>query len=180
MNQLAKEEDTPDFKDIPTTEIEREVDSLAIEQEAPTEYISEEDEPISPEPVGTVLTKYRVEPSIPKSQEKNFDPFKGSFGRHVALSNTKRMDNLRHLDAIDLVSIYDRIPTMRHRATMIRIRETSEFQMCRGNPEIGGFEAKIGVTNIKREDVDLKQTQTMGNTAKRKKGMLGFLRRNKE
>lgn len=177
------EEDSSDYGEEAINKIESEIDNLENGQEiTQIEYPrDEEDEPAVPEQVGTVLTKYRVEPSIPKAQRDNFEPYQGSFGRHVALSNTKRMDNIRHLDAIDLINIYDRIPIMRHRATMIRIRETSEFQMCRSNPEIGGFEAKIPSTVIKREDVDVRQTQTMNPAVKKKKGgMLGFLRRKKE
>lgn len=136
------------------------------------------DEPLTPEALGTVLTKYRVEAEIPKTQRKNFEDYKAFFGRHVALSNTKRMDNLRHLDAQDLCNIYDRIPTMRHRATQVRVRETSEFQMCRANPEIGGFEAKIGVTNIRREDVDVHQSQELKTSSRTKKrGFFGLGRK---
>lgn len=136
------------------------------------------DEPITPESLNTVLTKYRVEAEIPISQLKDFEINRAFHGRHVALSNTKRIDNLRHLDAQDLCNIYNRIPTLRHRATMVRMRETAEFQMCRSNPEIGGFEAKIGVTNIRREDVDVKQSQSMfSNNSKRKRSsILGFLK----
>lgn len=175
------DESSPNYEEVAIEEIEQEIDGLEAEQQMPPLDLGrDEDEPSPPEQVGTVLTKYRVEPSIPNAQKENFEPYKGSYGRHVALSNTKRMDNIRHLDAIDLINIYDRIPNMRHRATMIRIRETSEFQMCRSNPEIGGFEAKIPATTIRREDVDVRQTQTMGTVGKKKKGMLSFLRRKKE
>lgn len=134
-----------------------------------------DDEPITPEALGTVLAKYRVEAEVSQSQRKTFEGNKAFFGRHVALSNTKRIDNLRHLDAQDLCNIYDRIPTMRHRSTQVRMRETSEFQMCRSNPEIGGFEAKIGVTNIRREDVDVHQSQELRNTSRpRKRGFFGL------
>lgn len=128
-----------------------------------------------------VSVKYRTEAQVPKVQRDFFDQYQGSYGRHVALSNTKRVDNVRHLNALDLQYIYDRIPTLRHRGNEIRVRETSEYQMCRGNQEIGGFEAKLGVTNIKREDVDVKQSQSLfsggAGGKKKKKGMLSFLRR---
>jgi len=136
-----------------------------------------EDEPLTPEALGTVLTKYRVEAEIPNTQRKDFESNRAFHGRHVALSNTKRIDNLRHLDAQDLCNIYDRIPTMRHRATLVRMRETGEFQMCRSNPEIGGFEAKIGVTNIRREDVDVRQAQSiLSNPKTKKRGFFGLFR----
>jgi len=129
---------------------------------------------------GSVPIKYRTEAQVPKTQKEFFDQYQGSYGRHVALSNTKRLDNVRHLNALDLQYIYDRIPTLRHRGNEIRVRETSEYQMCRGNQEIGGFEAKLGVTNIKRENVDVKQAQSVfadKDNKKKKRGMLSFLRR---
>lgn len=128
----------------------------------------------------SVSVKYRTEAQVPKVQRDFFDQYQGSYGRHVALSNTKRIDNMRHLNALDLQYIYDRIPTLRHRGNEIRVRETSEYQMCRSNQEIGGFEAKLGVTNIKREDVDVKQSQSLfkgEDGKKKKKSMLSFLRR---
>lgn len=127
-----------------------------------------------------VPIKYRTEAQVPKIQKTFFDQYQGAYGRHVALSNTKRLDNPRHLNALDLQYIYDRIPTLRHRGNEIRVRETSEFQMCRSNQEMGGFEAKLGVTNIKRESMDVKQAQSLFSSnpnKKKKKGMLSFLRR---
>lgn len=167
-------------KDI--EEIHQQIDQIPTlshqRQLQPRTETMEDDEPILPEQMGTVLTKYRVEAEVPKAQRKDFEINRSFHGRHVALSNTRRMDNLRHLDAQDLCNIFDRIPTMRHQATLIRMRETAEFQMCRSNPEIGGFEAKIGVTNIRREDVDVRQSQSLfnGNKKKEKKSLFGFLK----
>lgn len=156
------------------------IDNLPIgHQLKPVYETNEHDEPIIPEQLGTVLTKYRVEAEVPNAQKKDFEVNRSFHGRHVALSNTRRIDNIRHLDAQDLCNIFDRIPTMRHLATLIRMRETAEFQMCRSNPEIGGFEAKIGVTNIRREDVDVRQTQSLFDGDKKKKkskGMWSFLK----
>ena len=136
------------------------------------------------EPTGfspaTVPIKYRTEAQVPKTQRNFFDQYQGAYGRHVALSNTKRIDNPRHLNALDLQYLYDRIPTLRHRGNEIRVRETSEYQMCRSNQEMGGFEAKLGVTNIRRENVDVKQAQSLFSSEsgkKKRRGMLSFLRR---
>ena len=187
-------EDIPDYDEIgniedvttePTEnldEIHQQIDQIPTlshqKQLFPRPELEENDEPILPEQMGTVLTKYRVEAEVPKAQRKDFEINRSFHGRHVALSNTRRMDNLRHLDAQDLCNIFDRIPTMRHQATLIRMRETAEFQMCRSNPEIGGFEAKIGLTNIRREDVDVRQSQSLfnGNKKKEKKSLFGFLK----
>jgi hypothetical protein len=141
--------------------------------------VTSDDERMGFDP-SSVPIKYRTEAQVPKNQEKFFDQYQGSYGRHVALSNTKRMDNVRHLNALDLQYIYDRIPTLRQRGNEIRVRETSEYQMCRSNQETGGFEAKLGVTNIRRENVDVKQAQSLFSAddgKKKKKGMLNFLRR---
>jgi hypothetical protein len=126
----------------------------------------------------TVYVKYRTEADVPTYQTKYFDAYRGAFGRHVALSNTFRNDNPRHLNSLDLQFLYDDMPTLRQNAEQRRIRETAEFQMCRSNPEVGGFEAKIGSTIIRRDTVDLKQAQTLTQGMGGKKhGILSFLRR---
>jgi len=131
-----------------------------------------------PEQQDTVYVRYRTEADIPNYQAKYFNAYKGSFGRHVALSNTFRSDNPRHLNSLDLQFLYDDMPTLRQNAEQRRIRETSEFQMCRSNPEIGGFEAKIGSTIIRRDTMDLKQAQTLTHAGQTKKSnILGFLRK---
>lgn len=170
-----KKTDVPDYDDSimkdSLEDIEKEVE--IIRGKSDDGYMDEEELPKPPEQAAMVLAKYRTEPDIPVHQADSFDEYRGSYGRHVALSNTRRSDNLRHLDALDLMYIYDSMPTMRHRADKIRIRETGEFQMCRSNEEIGGFEAKIGITNIRRENVDLVQTQNLPGV--RKRSFLGRL-----
>lgn len=152
------------------------------EQELPSNFTQNMDHkslPSHPEPQETVYVKYRTEADVPQFQDKYFDSYKGAYGRHVALSNTYRNDNPRHLNSLDLQFLYDEMPTLRQNANQRRIRETAEFQMCRSNPEIGGFEAKIGSTLIKRESVDLKQAQTLnqGGGGRKRSGVLGFLRK---
>jgi hypothetical protein len=176
------EDEIPGYEDINMDDIEKVhevVDSMDDYTPKTDSWHSEEDEPTQLEPIGSVYARYRTEAEVPKSQKISFDAYRGAYGRHVALSNTRRQDNPRHLMAIDLQSIWERIPTHAQRATLIRIRETSEFQMCRSNPETGGFEAKIGITSIRREDVDVKQSQSLIKDIgqKKKKGILGFLKR---
>lgn len=138
------------------------------------------DDTIEPDQSGTIYTRYRTEADIPKTQRKFFEQYRGNYGRHVALSNTLRKDNKRHLNAIDLQFIYDDIPVLRHRGNQIRVRETSEYQMCRSNQRFGGFEAELGATIIRRENVDVKQAQSLtrgqGN-GQRHGGILNFLKR---
>lgn len=131
-------------------------------------------------PIDNIAVKYRTEAEVSKPQEPFFDKYRSEFGRHVAFSNTQRKDNIRHLNALDLQYLYARVPVLRHLGNEIRVRETSEFQMCRSNPEIGGFEAKLGVTMIKNETVDVKQAQSLFRSDGQKKksgGILGFLKR---
>ena len=99
--------------------------------------------PERPESLGSTMAKYRIQADIPRGKKEYFDSFKSFHGTHVALSNTKRMDNLGHLDAEDLCMIYENIPMLRHRGTQVKIRETGHFQMTRGNEKVGGFEAEL-------------------------------------
>jgi hypothetical protein len=174
-------EDIPSLQNLEQTNNNGLDNEPQIEEPQPvTNYYDDEDQPTQPEELSTALIKYQIGAEISKQQEKYFDINRAFHGRHVVNSNTKRMDNLRHLDAQDLCNIYNRIPTMRHRAVQIRMRETSEFQMCRSNPEIGGFDRKMQYTNIKREMVDVKQEQTMlSKHTKKTGGILGFLGKKK-
>lgn len=122
-----------------------------------------------PESYEVAAHKYNIEADIAPGQMHDFDPNRAFFGRHVVNSNTKRMDNFRHLMQMDLCDDYDLIPTRRQRSNIIRQRVTAEYQSCRSNPEIGGFDRKLQRSVIKKEDVDLRQTQNLNrNNAKRK------------
>jgi hypothetical protein len=135
------------------------------------------DKPEMPEEIGTSVLKYHKSAEISGKLEDQFDSNVSFFGSHVVNSNTKRIDNLRHLGELDSARMVRDIPYMRESGTDIKVRSTSEFQMCRSNPEVGGFDQKMSRTNITKEDVDLKQQQTMNNSHKEKTGgILGFLR----
>jgi len=139
---------------------------------------TEDEQPPGDQP-STIYAKYRTEAEVNKRQRPEFTPYVSNYGRHVALSNTPRSDNPRHLNWIDLQFMYDDEPMLAQHGNMIRVRETSEFQMTRGNPEVGGFEAKIGSTIIKRENVDVKQSQSLSQDISRpkKKSILAFWRK---
>lgn len=110
----------------------------------------------------------------------NADENRPFHGVHVVNSNTKRVDNFRHLQYYDLQTDYSLIPTRSHLIKRIDGRVMAEFQMCRSNPEIGGFDRRLQRSVLKREDVDVKQTQTLSNLSKpEKRGILNFLRRKK-
>jgi hypothetical protein len=126
-----------------------------------------------PESYEVAAHKYNIEADIAPAQQHDFDPNRAFFGRHVVNSNTKRMDNFRHLMQMDLCDDYDMIPTRRQRSNSIRQRVTAEYQSCRSNPEIGGFDRKLQRSVIKKEDVDLRQTQTLNNTKNKKKTLFG-------
>jgi hypothetical protein len=134
------------------------------------------DKPEFPESIGSSLLKYQKGAEVAKTLEDQFDSNVAFTGVHVVNSNTKRLDNLRHLGEYDSARMVRAIPYMRECGTDIKVRSTSEFQMCRSNPEIGGFDQKMGRTNITKEDVDLKQQQTINKTGEKKSGgILGFL-----
>lgn len=179
-------EDTEDYENVGFDE--NEMDDIAehvdyLKERKKTQLQSQmnqyEDDIDLPESFEVAAHKYDLNPDIPNEQQPRFREDRAFYGVHVVNSNTQRKDNFRHLNAMDLVDDYDRIPSMRHRATQIRKRITGEFQMCRSNPETGGFDRKLQRSVLKREDVDLKQAQTLSNLNQKKSGILGFLRRNK-
>lgn len=138
------------------------VDNIGDSQEQPDNFSS-------------VLTKFRVKPDIAREQRKDFNSKRAFFGTHVAYSNTKRTDNLRHLMSLDLTDTYDQIPILREMATEIMIAETSEFQMCRSNQRVGGFEAELGLVQISRQDATVKQYANPIVPEVKKKKILGFI-----
>jgi len=124
--------------------------------------------------------KFELSADIPVEQKIVFDANKAFYGVHVVNSNTLRKDNLRHLMEMDLIETYDHIPTRRHQATNIRMKSTGEFQMTRGNQEVGGFDRKLQRSVLKREDVDVRQAQSIADTRgqqKKSSGVLSFLKR---
>jgi len=158
------------------------IDNLFQQQtteERDEENWEEGDRPELPEQSGTVVTKYRVEAEIPKSQKDSFDPYRGFFGRHVAWSNFPRSENLAHIDAIDAAMIHDRSPTLRHLATDIKIKETSIFQMCRANEKRGGFEAELGAKVINIQDADVRHHHELPEQKNKKGKFLGIIPRRK-
>lgn len=117
--------------------------------------------------------QYDIEADIPESQKHNFDENLAFHGRHTVNSNTQRSDNFRHLVTIYLTNLYDQIPTRRQEATLHKLITTSEFQMCRSNPERGGFDRKLQRTVLKQEKVDVHQTQTLNKKMKKKRRLFG-------
>jgi len=128
------------------------------------------DRPEQPEGIGETVLKYHKQAEISGQLEEEFDVDVAFHGTHVVNSNTKRIDNLRHLGELDSTNIVRHIPYLRQRGTDTKIETTSEFQMCRSNPEIGGFDQKMARTNITKEDVDMKQQQTITGKDKQKGG----------
>ena len=145
------------------------------------DWLNDDEQIEHPEPMGTVMTKYRVEAEIPRNQVKDFESYRSFFGRHVAWSNFPRSENLAHIDAIDAAMIHDRSPMLRHLATDIKIKETSIFQMCRANEKRGGFEAELAASSIATQSADVRHHHLLPEKQNPKKGkILGFIpRRNK-
>lgn len=129
--------------------------------------LSHNDDIVTPESYDIAAHKYNIEPDISIEQESLFNIDRAFYGRHVVNSNTMRKDNFRHMMQMDSCDNFDRMPTYRHIATNIRKRVTGEFQMCRSNPEIGGFDRKLQRTGIRREDIDVRQKQTTEDNRKK-------------
>ena len=132
-----------------------------------------------PQSFDVAVHKFNLKPDISLGQRHEFEHNQAFFGVHVVNSNTKRTDNFRTLNAMDLCDDYDLIPTRRHRGNQIRQRVITEYQACRSNPEIGGFDRKLQRAVIKREDVDVRQVTGSMNNGKKKTGILHFLGRKK-
>lgn len=170
--------DLPNYEDVKIEkheEASRFLDTYSSE--------SDYDEIAMPEDHEISAHKYNIEPDIPTEQKHDFDPNRAFFGRHVVNSNTKRKDNFRHLMQMDLCDIYDMIPSRRQRSTQIRQRVTAEYQSCRSNPEVGGFDRKLQRAVIRREDVDVRQSQSLyseNGGKKKKSSMLGFIKNKKK
>jgi hypothetical protein len=143
-----------------------------------TQYDDGEDIDV-PDIAQSVIYKYQVEADIPKTQKPTLDPYRPFYGRHVSLGNTKRKDNPRFLDAYDLATILDECPTLRHRGTALKGRVTSELQMCRSNPPVGGFERRMEATIIKQQDIDVKDTRFQNDPIDIKKKRFSLFRRNR-
>ena len=166
-------ENIPDYKDIQIEEdediddIHQQVDQMGI-QEIPS-YGSDENIEL-PDDYSVAGHKYDIEP------DRN-NPWDG---RHVVNSNTLRKDNFRRILVIDSNRNWSSMPQFSNLADGNRLTYTAEMQMTRGNEERGGFDRRMQRSVLKREDVDVKQSQTLNNLNRNeKKGMLSFLRRKK-
>ena len=126
-----------------------------------------------------IITKYRVEADIPKDQKKQMESYRTSYGRHVVYSNTKRMDNPRHLNMIETQMGWNRITLFRERATLNGIIDMSEFQMCRSNEPVGGFESQIQATRILHEKAEATLKEYGLNSEKKNKFFDRFRKKKK-
>jgi hypothetical protein len=134
-------------------------------------------EPIRPEDLSSTNFKLQTEVDVTEEQGDALEEYLPFYGRHVAINNLRRFDNLVHLDYFDTSVLYDRCPTLRHRSTRIKGRALSSLQMHRANPEVGGFERKAETTAINKLNYDIRDgrgnlyNNDEGKSVKRK-GML--------
>ncbi len=160
----------------------KEYNDVEIEEEEDIEVsdmIGRGDEERRPIPQSTY--KLSVEPDITKQQEERLEENRTFFGRHVALGNTKRIDNLKFLLLEDSANLFDKCPTLRQMATEIRGMGLTELQLMRSNPEAGGFERKAQITGIRRDTYDITKTSPeREKMLKEKKTIFGILRRKSE
>jgi hypothetical protein len=159
-----------DEEENPLVDIQRRIDEMRSPESKPAPS-EDDDKADMPEEMQKALIQYQIQPEVSKKLRNKFDPNVFITGTHVVNSNTKRIDNLRHLGEFDSTLILrNYIPYMRGRATDTKIRTTGEFQMCRSNPEIGGFDRKMQYTNIRRDSMDVNQKQQIINSGKNKSG----------
>jgi hypothetical protein len=161
-----------DEEENPLVDIQKRIDEMREPTPKPEE---DTDKPDIPEEINKALIQYQIQAEIAKKTRDKFDPNVSFYGTHVVNSNTKRMDNLRHLGEFDSARMARDIPYMREYAVDIKIRTTSEFQMCRSNPEVGGFDRKMQYTNIRRDSVDVNQKQSINQGKAKKGGILSWI-----
>ena len=154
------------------TEEERDIDSVVDELLKRTRVSYKQ--PTRPEDLSATNFKLQTEVDITREQADALEEYLPFFGRHVAINNLRRQDNLVHLDYFDTSVLYDRCPTLRHRSTRIKGRGLSSLQMHRANPEVGGFERKAETTAINKLNYDIHDGRDNGGPtpAERKKGFL--------
>ncbi|HUT00397.1 MAG TPA: hypothetical protein VMY59_08785 [Candidatus Thermoplasmatota archaeon] len=164
-------EDDDEDEENPLADIQQKIDEMRMPEYKPGDTPEGDlDRAGKVDDAQQALIQYQIQAEIAKIQKEKFDPNVSFFGTHVVNSNTKRPDNLRHLGEFDSTRMARDIPYMREYATDIKIRTTSEYQMCRSNPEIGGFDRKMQYTNIRRESMDVNQKQQITSGGKSKKG----------
>jgi hypothetical protein len=130
-------------------------------------------EPSRPEDLSSTSYKLLTETDTTQEQGEALEQYLPFYGRHVAVNNLRRFDNLVHLDMFDTSVLYDRCPTLRHRSTRIKGRALSSFQLHRANPEVGGFERKSQVTAVNKLNYDIKDGRdNLYNNSKKKPSVL--------
>jgi hypothetical protein len=129
-------------------------------------------EPKNPEDVSHATFKLQTEVDITEEQSEALDTYLPFYGRHAAINNLKREDNMVHLDMFLTAAMYDRCPTLRHRSTRIKGYALSSLQLHRSNPEQGGFERKAQVTAINMLNIGDDRRGNLYNPPKKKKGVL--------
>lgn len=120
-------------------------------------------EPVGLEDMNAANFKLQTEVDVTQDQGDALEEYLPFYGRHVAINNLRRFDNLVHLDYFDTSVLYDRCPTLRHRSTRIKGRALSSLQMHRANPEVGGFERKAETTAINKLNYDIQDGRSANN-----------------
>jgi len=132
-------------------------------------------EPGRPEDLSSTTFKLQTEVDVTEDQANALEQYLPFHGRHVAINNLRRFDNLVHLDMFDTSVLYDRCPTLRHRSTRIKGRALASLQMHRANAEVGGFERKAETTAINKLNYDIRDGRDNiynSDKEKHKKGIL--------
>lgn len=144
-NESFLDDETNDEEKNPLIDIQRRIDEMHDQPPTKNNMIDPNEDASPPEEIQKALIQYQIQAQVAEKQKQKFDPNVSFYGTHVVNSNTKRIDNLRHMGEFDSTRLARDIPYMREYATDIKIRTTSEYQMCRSNPEIGGFDRRKSV-----------------------------------
>lgn len=143
------------------------------------EYIDEKQAP--PQITSSAGIKYQVEAQIPKRIRKIFEEITVFWGRHVAMGNSPRKENPRHLNQIEMVFNYnqDDMILFADRGLAIASMFTAETTMERGNEKHGGFEREMQQSLFRHGNYDISQEQKIPMTAEKKRFLSSF-RKNKK
>lgn len=123
------------------------------------------------------IYQYQLTPDLPKETKKQTNPFSMYWGHDKAMGNTKRADNPRHLNQMELHMLYHRNPLLRHRGAEIGMIYTAENCMARSNEDVGGFERRMQTTRTLKEHAKLEESNV---SDEKKKKFFDRFRKNKE
>jgi len=141
----------------------------------------EKDNGHPPQLTQSAVYKYQVEAFVPNALRKFFENISVFWGRQVAMGNSPRKENPRHLNQIEMINNYaqEDMVLLADRGYNIAASYVAETTMERGNEKTGGFEREMQQSVFRNESATIKQTQHVPMTEEKKRFLSRF-RKNKE